>query len=187
MLRQEPDVIMIGEIRDLETARIAIQSALTGHLVLSTLHTNDSASAVTRLIDMGIEPYLVCSSVIGIMAQRLVRSICPKCKSPYEPSEEERLILSRSRLDCDGGAFCKGSGCQYCIDTGYRGRTGIFELMVVDDELRELVMANARSNLIKEAAVKNDMRTLHEDGMRRVFAGDTTIEEILRVTQDDTD
>ncbi len=185
ILRQDPDVIMIGEIRDLETARIAIQSALTGHLVLSTLHTNDSASAVTRLIDMGIEPYLVCSSVIGIMAQRLVRDICPKCKSPYEPSEEEHLILSRSRLNSDGGTFCRGSGCPHCIDTGYRGRTGIFELMVVDDELRELVMANARSNLIKEAAVKKDMRTLHEDGMRKVFAGDTTIEEVLRVTQDD--
>jgi len=185
ILRQDPDVIMVGEIRDLETARIAIQSALTGHLVLSTLHTNDSASAVTRLIDMGVEPYLVCSSVIGIMAQRLVRVICPKCKRPYAPSEEERLIFGNSQLNSDGSTLSRGLGCPYCINTGYRGRTGIFELMIVDDELRELVMANARSNLIKQAAVKKDMHTLREDGMRKVFAGDTTIEEVLRVTQDD--
>lgn len=185
ILRQDPDVIMIGEIRDLETARIAIQSALTGHLVLSTLHTNDSASAVTRLIDMGIEPYLVCSSVIAIMAQRLIRAICPTCKTSYTPGEEERLVFSSNRFTYGGHTLCKGLGCPDCMNTGYRGRTGIFELMVVDDELRELVMANARTNVIIQAAVKKGMHTLRDDGMRKVLAGDTTIEEVLRVTQDD--
>jgi len=185
ILRQDPDVIMVGEIRDLETARIAIQSALTGHLVLSTLHTNDAASAVTRLIDMGVEPYLVCSSVIGIMAQRLVRSICPECKISYTPSKEENLVIRNSQLKPDEYTLSRGSGCQYCINTGYRGRTGIFELMIIDDKLRELVMTNARSSLIKQAAMKKDMDTLFKDGMRKIFAGETTIEEVLRVTQDD--
>ncbi|MEJ2646950.1 MAG: type II secretion system ATPase GspE, partial [Sedimentisphaerales bacterium] len=184
ILRQDPDIIMIGEIRDLETARIAIQSALTGHLVLSTLHTNDSASAVTRLIDMGIEPYLVCSSVIGIMAQRLVRTICPECKEQYTPAEEDLLIFKNGKLKTELNTICKGSGCQNCIDTGYRGRTGIFELMILDDQIRELVMSNARSNLIKQAAVKENMNTLFEDGIKKVLAGKTTTEEVLRVTQD---
>jgi len=185
ILRQDPDIIMVGEIRDLETARIAIQSALTGHLVLSTLHTNDSASAIARLIDMGVEPYLVCSSIVAIMAQRLVRVICPKCKTQYMPSEEESLVFRQSQLKREGNTLYRGLGCPYCVNTGYRGRTGIFELMIVDDELRELVMANARSNLIKQAAVNKDMRTLCEDGMRKAFAGDTTAEEVLRVTQYD--
>ncbi len=185
ILRQDPDVIMIGEIRDLETARIAIQSALTGHLVLSTLHTNDSASAVTRLIDMGIEPYLVCSSVIGIMAQRLVRAICPECKTTHTPNEEEFIVLKNRELESERNLIYKGSGCRACLDTGYKGRTGIFELMVMDDRLKEMVMENARSHLIKQAAVKNNMKTLFEDGMRKVFTGETTIEEVLRVTQDD--
>ncbi|MBN1975466.1 MAG: type II secretion system ATPase GspE [Sedimentisphaerales bacterium] len=185
ILRQDPDIIMVGEIRDLETARIAIQSALTGHLVLSTLHTNDSASAVTRLIDMGIEPYLVCSSVIGIMAQRLVRAICPDCKKSYEPGEEELLVLKNGKIKSGKNTLYRGSGCVHCIDTGYRGRTGIFELMVIDDRLRELVMANAGSNKIKQAAIKNNMNTLFEDGINKVFTGQTTLEEVLRVTQDD--
>lgn len=185
ILRQDPDVVMVGEIRDLETARIAIQAALTGHLVLSTLHTNDSASAVTRLIDMGIEPFLVCSSVIAIMAQRLVRVICPKCKRPYTPNEKEQLVFNNERLMSDQNTLYNGSGCSYCVNTGYRGRTGVFELMVIDDEIRELIMANVRSNLIKQTAVKKNMSTLRQDGMRKVFAGDTTIEEVLRVTQDD--
>ena len=185
ILRQDPDVIMVGEIRDLETARIAIQSALTGHLVLSTLHTNDSASAVTRLIDMGIEPYLVCSSVIGIMAQRLVRAICPECKIKHTPNEEEIIVLNNHTFESGKNVLYKGSGCQFCLNTGYKGRTGIFELMIMTDQLRELVVENARSNLIKQAALKNNMKTLFEDGMRKVFAGETTIEEVLRVTQDD--
>jgi general secretion pathway protein E len=176
---------MIGEIRDLDTARIAIQSALTGHLVLSTLHTNDSASAVTRLIDMGIEPYLVCSSVIGIMAQRLVRSICPDCKIPYIPNEEELSVLNYNKLKQEINMIYKGSGCRTCINTGYKGRTGIFELMIMDDQIRDLVMANVRANQIKQAAVQNKMNTLFEDGMGKVLAGHTTIDEVLRVTQDD--
>lgn len=184
ILRQDPDVIMVGEIRDLETARIAIQAALTGHLVLSTLHTNDSASAITRLIDMGIEPYLVCSSVIGIMAQRLVRIICPECKVPYTPSKEE-LELFNSQSTYDKKDLYEGKGCSNCIGTGYVGREGIFELMTIDEELRESIMANARSNLIKQMAVKKGMYTLRQDGLRKVFAGETTIEEVLRIAQDE--
>ena len=176
---------MVGEIRDIETARIAIQSALTGHLVLSTLHTNDSASAITRLIDMGIEPYLVCSSVIGIMAQRLVRAICPDCKKTYKPNEEELIVLKKGKLESKKNKIYKGSGCSNCIHTGYKGRLGIFELMLIDDHIRELVMNNAGSNVIKQAAMQNNMNTLFEDGMKKVFDGLTTIEEVLRVTQDD--
>lgn len=185
ILRQDPDVIMVGEIRDIETARIAFQSALTGHLVLSTLHTNDSASAITRLIDMGVEPYLVCSSVTGIIAQRLVRSICSECKKAYTPGEEERLVFENIRLKPDMNTLYKGAGCRHCLNTGYRGRTGIFELMTMDDTLRDLVMANTRSNVIKLAAAKKGMDTLFEDGLKKVLAGETTVEEVLRVTQDD--
>ena len=185
ILRQDPDVIMVGEIRDLETAQIAIQAALTGHLVLSTLHTNDSASAVTRLIDMGIESYLVCSSVIGIMAQRLVRIICPECKVPYTPNEEEELQVFDTQSMNDKKELYIGKGCSNCIDTGYVGREGIFELMTIDDELRELIMANAGANVIKQMAIKKGMYTLRQDGLRKVFAGETTIEEVLRVAQDE--
>jgi type II secretory ATPase GspE/PulE/Tfp pilus assembly ATPase PilB-like protein len=185
ILRQDPDVVMIGEIRDLETARIAIQAALTGHLVVSTLHTNDSASAVTRLVDMGIEPYLVCSSLIAVMAQRLVRLVCPQCKRPYLPGKEERLALSVSRPLSDGKTFYKGAGCSCCSSTGYKGRSGIFELMVLDDELKELVITNARPDVIKQVSLRKGMHTLRQDGMRKVFDGDTTVEEVLRVTQDE--
>jgi general secretion pathway protein E len=183
ILRQDPDVIMVGEIRDLETAQIAIQAALTGHLVLSTLHTNDSASAITRLIDMGIEPYLVCSSVIGIMAQRLVRIICPECKAPYTPTEEE-LVVFDAQLQHSRENLYQGKGCSNCIGTGYVGREGIFELMTIDDEIRESIMANAGSNQIKQIAIKKGMFTLRQDGLRKAFAGDTTIKEVLRVAQD---
>jgi type II secretory ATPase GspE/PulE/Tfp pilus assembly ATPase PilB-like protein len=183
ILRQDPDVIMVGEIRDLETAQIAIQAALTGHLVLSTLHTNDSASAITRLIDMGIEPYLVCSSVIGIMAQRLVRIICPECKTPYIPSEEE-LELFDTQLHDYKEKLYQGKGCTNCIGTGYKGREGIFELMTIDDEIRESIMSNAGSNCIKQIAIKKGMFTLRQDGLRKAFAGNTTIKEVLRVAQD---
>ncbi len=185
ILRQDPDVIMVGEIRDLETAQIAIQAALTGHLVLSTLHTNDSASAITRLIDMGIESYLVCSSVIGIMAQRLVRIICPDCKVPYKPSEEE-LELFEAQLKFNKESLYRGTGCLNCINTGYVGREGIFELMTIDDEIRELIMANSGSNVIKQTAIKKGMFTLRQDGLRKALAGKTTIKEVLRVAQDAT-
>ncbi|MHC4587102.1 MAG: GspE/PulE family protein, partial [Planctomycetota bacterium] len=160
-----------------------IQAALTGHLVLSTLHTNDSASAITRLIDMGIEPYLVCSSVIGIMAQRLVRIICPQCKAPYTPSEEELEVFD-AQLQHRKESLYQGKGCPNCIGTGYMGREGIFELMAIDDEIRESIMANAGSNLIKQIAIKKGMFTLRQDGLRKAFSGETTIEEVLRVAQD---
>ena len=183
ILRQDPDVIMVGEIRDLETAQIAIQAALTGHLVLSTLHTNDSASAITRLIDMGIEPYLVCSAVIGIMAQRLVRVICPECKTPYTPSEEELEVFD-AQLQHRKENLYQGKGCSNCIGTGYMGREGIFELMTIDDEIRESIMANTGSNHIKQIAIKKGMLTLRQDGLRKAFTGITTIKEVLRVAQD---
>jgi len=181
ILRQDPDVIMIGEIRDIETAQIAIQASLTGHLVLSTLHTNDSASAVTRLIDMGIEPYLISSSVVAVMAQRLLRVICPDCKTPYEPSQKMIATLKTTQTT---GCFYKGRGCKSCIETGYLGRTGIFELLVVDDDIRELISRQCGSHIIKETVIKKGMTTLRDDGLQKALAGQTTLEEVYRVTQD---
>ena len=185
ILRQDPDVIMIGEIRDLETAEIAIQASLTGHLVLSTLHTNDSASAITRLIDMGIEPYLISSSVIAVMAQRLIRIICPQCKSPYGPQEQMISLWSeKEKASLVRGQFYKGAGCESCIQTGYMGRTGILELLVIDDDIKELTTKRAGSHVIKQVAVEKGMSTLREDGLRKAMAGETTLEEVCRVTQD---
>jgi general secretion pathway protein E len=184
ILRQDPDVIMVGEIRDLETAEIAIRAALTGHLVFSTLHTNDSASAITRLLDMGIEPYLVSSSVVAIMAQRLVRVVCPECKEPYSPSPEVLHLLGGDALR-PGGQPHRGRGCSNCINTGYRGRTGLFELLLVDDEIRELITTRVAANLIKQGAVSAGMRTLRDDGIQKALAGETTVEEVIRVSQDD--
>ncbi|HUI28495.1 MAG TPA: type II secretion system ATPase GspE, partial [Candidatus Kryptonia bacterium] len=186
VLRQDPDVIMVGEIRDSETAEIAIQAALTGHLVLSTLHTNDSFGAMTRLLDMGIEPFLVSSSVIGVMAQRLVRRVCPECREPYTPTVEELRELG-VRADRIAGRtiYRVGPGCPPCKQTGYRGRTGIHELLVVDDEIRNLVMKNADSAAIRREATGRGMDTLRQDGADKVLNGITTIEEILRVTQED--
>ena len=185
ILRQDPDIIMIGEIRDLETAEIAIQASLTGHLVLSTLHTNDSASAITRLIDMGIEPYLISSSVIAAMAQRLIRVICPSCKSPYGPQEQMFSLLSeKEKASLVHGQFYKGAGCESCIQTGYIGRTGILELLVIDDDIKELTTKRDGSHVIKQVAVEKGMSTLREDGMRKALAGETTLEEVYRVTQD---
>jgi general secretion pathway protein E len=185
ILRQDPDVIMIGEIRDLETAEIAIQASLTGHLVLSTLHTNDSASAITRLIDMGIEPYLISSSVIAVMAQRLIRVVCPQCKSPYGPQEQMISLWSeKEKASLVRGQFYKGLGCESCLNTGYRGRTGIFELLFIDDDIKDLTTKRAGSHVIKQVAVEKGMSTLREDGLRKVLAGETTLEEVCRVTQD---
>ncbi|MBN1663816.1 MAG: type II secretion system ATPase GspE [Deltaproteobacteria bacterium] len=183
IVRQDPDVILVGEIRDRETAEIAIQSSLTGHLVFSTLHTNDAASAVTRLIDMGIEPFLVTSSVIAIVAQRLVRVLCPKCKEVHIPDDEslENIGIHRDTLR-DHAIFMK-KGCQACMNTGYRGRTAIFEVMIIDERLKRLILKTSDSNQINDEAVRQGMRTLHEDGVRKVLAGDTTIEEVLRVTR----
>jgi general secretion pathway protein E len=186
ILRQDPDVIMVGEIRDLETAEIAIQAALTGHLVFSTLHTNDSFGSITRLLDMGIEPFLVSSSVIAVMAQRLVRRLCASCRAPYQPTREELEELGITPQRMLGKTVYKpGEGCVQCKRTGYRGRTGIHELLVVDDEVRTLVMKSADAATIRRAATARGMNTLREDGADKVVEGLTSIEEILRVTQED--
>lgn len=184
ILRQDPDVIMIGEIRDLETAEIAIQASLTGHLVLSTLHTNDAASAVTRLTEMGIEPYLISSSVIGVMAQRLVRLICPECKRPYQPHDLSAVEAELRRIESGPIQLYQGKGCEACLDTGYKGRTAIFELLLMDDEIKDLVIQRRGAHLIKQAALAKGMIALREDGLRRALAGTTTLREVYRVTQD---
>lgn len=184
MLRQAPDIIMVGEIRDLETAEIAVQSALTGHLILSTLHTNDASSAVTRLVDMGIKPYLVASTVQGILAQRLVRTICPSCRQSYKPSQEEIEILSLTSDALKDFELYRGKGCSMCNNTGFKGRMGIFELLVMNDKIRELVLENVSSTEICHKAKEFGMRVLKEDGIEKVKMGYTTIEEVLRVTQD---
>ncbi|MBW1857949.1 MAG: Flp pilus assembly complex ATPase component TadA, partial [Deltaproteobacteria bacterium] len=173
----------VGEIRDLETAEIAIQAALTGHLVFSTLHTNDSASAVTRLIDMGIEPFLVTSSVIGILAQRLVRNVCNECKEEYIPDEESLENIGITPEMSSGKKIYKGKGCQDCLNTGYKGRTGIFEFMILDDAIKSLILKTSDSNAIKRKAVNQGMVTLRQDGALKVLNGITTVEEILRITQ----
>jgi len=183
IVRQDPDVILVGEIRDLETAEIAIQSALTGHLVFSTLHTNDAASAVTRLIDMGIEPFLVTSSVIAILAQRLVRVICNSCKEEYTPDEESILSVGITPEMAQGKKFYRGRGCPSCLNTGYKGRTGVFELMILDDTIKNLILKTSDANAIKRRAVKQGMVTLRQDGAQKVFDGISTIEEVFRVTQ----
>ena len=183
IVRQDPDVILVGEIRDLETAEIAIQAALTGHLVFSTLHTNDSASAVTRLIDMGIEPFLVTSSVIAILAQRLVRNVCNECKEEYLPDEESLENIGITPEMSSGKKIYRGKGCQSCLNTGYRGRTGIFELMILDDPIKSLILKTSDSNAIKHKAVEQGLITLRQDGALKVLNGITTVEEIFRVTQ----
>jgi len=186
ILRQDPDVIMVGEIRDGETAEIAIQAALTGHLVFSTLHTNDSASAVTRLVEMGTEPFLVSSSVLGVMAQRLLRRVCDQCRRVMRPTAEMLDEIGLTAEQVAGRTlYASGAGCDACKQTGYRGRTGIHELLVVDDEIRALIMKNADASAIRRAAVDAGMVTLREDGATKVLAGETTLEEVLRVTQED--
>lgn len=184
ILRQDPDVILVGEIRDHETAEMAIQASLTGHLVFATLHTNDSAGALTRLVNMGIEPFLVTSSTIAIMAQRLVRRICPECKEAYTPDPDSLRDLGVTG-DALGNVVHRGKGCERCQGRGYFGRTGIFELLVMTPHVQELTLKGVDSNLIKREAMKHGMRTLREDGAAKVGLGMTTIEEILRVTRDD--
>ncbi|MBD0316693.1 MAG: Flp pilus assembly complex ATPase component TadA, partial [Nitrospiraceae bacterium] len=167
--------------RDRETAEIAIHASLTGHLVFSTLHTNDAASAATRLIDMGIEPFLVASSVVAVLAQRLLRKICPDCKTPYEAGPDE---LSRLELTTTSPVtLYRGAGCAACSQTGYRGRTGIFELLILDDEVRRLIGTKADSSLIKQAAIAKGMVTLKQEGAEKVLLGQTTLEEVMRITQ----
>jgi general secretion pathway protein E len=183
IVRQDPDVILVGEIRDLETAEVAIQSALTGHLVFSTLHTNDSASAVTRLIDMGIEPFLVSSSVMAILAQRLVRVVCDECKETYVADEESLDSIGITPEMAAGRNIYRGLGCSSCLNTGYRGRTGIFELMILDDSIKNLILRTSDANAIKRQAIDQGMLSLRQDGAQKVLDGITTIEEVFRVTQ----
>jgi len=183
ILRHDPDVVLVGEIRDLETAEIAVQASLTGHLVFSTLHTNDAPSAATRLVDMGLEPYLVASSVEVIVAQRLVRLICPKCKAEVPQAETDLLRSEYGKLVPP--VLYKGRGCRNCQNTGYRGRTGIFELMLCNDEVRSLVLERAPSHEIRKVAIKDGMRNLREDGWRLVAEGRTTIEGVFRNTKDE--
>ena len=179
ILRQDPDIILVGEIRDSETAEMAIRSALTGHLVFSTLHTNDSAGAIPRLLDMGMEPFLISSSLIGVMAQRLIRLICRNCKEPVEPEEE---ILEQLNIERDGHRFFQGKGCKECNHTGYKGRFALFEILSISPEIKKLINERAESNLIKKAACKEGMTTLFQDALHRAFQGETTLEEVLRVT-----
>lgn len=187
ILRQAPNIIMIGEIRDLETATIAINASLTGHLVFSTLHTNDAPSAVTRLIDIGVKPFLVASSTRAIMAQRLVRRVCRKCAAPYVPTDYELKALNIDPQTAQTATFMKGRGCADCNKTGYRGRFGIFEIFVVDDEVRKLIYEKAPASVLRQRAREMGMRTLREDGTRKVLAGLTTPEEVIRATVGDID
>ena len=185
IVRQDPDVILIGEIRDAETAEIAIHSALTGHLVLTTLHTNDAPSAITRLIDMGIEDYLLSSTIIGILAQRLVRVACPFCQEPYSPSPAVLREMKLTSADLSGHKISEVKGCEKCSNTGYWGRSGIFEFLKITDDIQRLILGKKDSNIIKEAARKKGLRTLREDGWLKVKQGITTISEVLRVTQEE--
>ena len=181
-LRQDPDIIMVGEVRDLETAQISIQASLTGHLVLSTLHTNDSPGAVTRLIDMGVEPFLISSTLMAVLGQRLVRTICKNCRTPFEPTEAQLAMLNLSPHDLGDKVFYYGRGCAACNDTGYKGRKGIFELLVINDALRSLINERAPTVVLRQKAIELGMVTLREDGLRSIFDGDTTIEEVVKYT-----
>ncbi len=181
-LRQDPDIIMVGEIRDLETAQISIQASLTGHLVLSTLHTNDSAGAVTRLIDMGVEPFLIASSLEAVLAQRLVRRVCTQCKTSYEPAPELLAQLSVKRESVGDRQFYYGKGCPVCTQTGYRGRLGIYEWLRMTEAVRDLIVQRSPTLVIRQKALEQGMRTLRDDGLRSIFDGHTTIEEIIKYT-----
>lgn len=181
MLRQDPDIAMVGEIRDGETATIATEAALTGHLVLSTLHTNDAPGALTRMVDMNIEPFLIASSVIGVLAQRLVRVVCPKCKEQYQPPRD---AIKRLGIDVDGDTrvtFYRGKGCDHCRGNGYRGRLGVYELMIMNDRIRDLVLQKCSSHVIREVAIESGMKTLKDDAIAKILLGQTTLEECLRV------
>jgi type IV pilus assembly protein PilB len=181
-LRQDPDIIMVGEMRDLETAQISIQASLTGHLVMSTLHTNDAPGAVTRMIDMGVEPFLISSTLVAFIGQRLVRTICKNCRTPFEPTETQLALLNLSPHDLGEKAFYYGRGCSVCNDTGYRGRKGIFELLTINDPIRALINERAPTVVMRQKAVELGMITLREDGLRSIFDGDTTIEEVVKYT-----
>ena len=186
ILRQDPDVVMVGEIRDLETAEIAAQASLTGHIVFTTLHTNDAPSSIARLLDLGIEPFLITATLEGIIAQRLVRRICNKCKTTYEPTEAQLMELGLTPDKLNGKKFHYGRGCSRCNNTGYRGRIALFEIMVFNDELRELVMEQASTNLLRKAAQKAGMRLLRDNGLAAIYDGVTTIDEVVKETISET-
>ena len=182
IVRQDPDVIMVGEIRDAETAEIAIQAALTGHLVFSTLHTNDAAGAVSRLLEMGVEDYLLASSLLGVLAQRLVRKVCAKCR---RPAEVTAAVMREIGGNGAAAEVYEGEGCDDCARTGYRGRSGIFEILLVNDVIRPLILKRSSADIIKDASVQQGMRTLREDGWQKVRTGVTTVAEVVRVTQEE--
>jgi type IV pilus assembly protein PilB len=181
-LRQDPDIILVGEVRDLETAQIAVQASLTGHLVFTTVHTTDAPSTIARLLDLGLEPFLITATLEAIVAQRLVRRICTNCKTGYRPTEEQLLELNLKPEDIGDRVFYYGKGCDYCNNTGYRGRLGIFETMVLDDELREMIMQRASTALLRREAIKRGMRALRETGLLAIYDGTTTLDEIVKET-----
>jgi type IV pilus assembly protein PilB len=181
-LRQDPDRIMVGETRDIETAQIAIQAALTGHLVFTTLHTNDAPGAVTRLMDMGVEPFLISAALEGVLGQRLIRKICQNCRTPYEPSETVLGQLGISPHEIGDKNFYFGRGCEVCNFTGYKGRKGIYELLHISDPIREMINERAPGVVLKQKAIELGMTTLREDGLRSIYEGETTIEEVLKYT-----
>ncbi len=185
ILRQDPDVIMVGEIRDSETAKIAVQAALTGHLVFSTLHTNDSSGALARLVEMGVEPFLAASALVGVLAQRLVRTVCPHCRNSYQPDEKLLAELFDGTGVPKQATFYRGRGCSHCMEVGYLGRTGLYELLEVTDPIRQLITSNADAATIRQHALKSGLRTLRQAGLVKVLAGQTTVEEVLRVTQEE--
>ena len=184
ILRQDPDIIMIGEIRDLETAQIAVQASLTGHLVLATLHTNDAVGAVTRLVDMGVEPFLVASSLLGVLAQRLVRKLCPHCRKQHLPDEAELKLLEVTPRAGKAPSIFTPVGCTVCSSTGYQGRTGIYELLTIDESLRSLIHDGAAEGKLRDYARARGMQTIRQDGLRWVLKGETSLEEVLRVTRE---
>jgi type IV pilus assembly protein PilB len=187
MLRQAPNIIMIGEIRDAETANIAINASLTGHLVFSTLHTNDAPGAVARLVDIGVQPFLVSSAVRAIVAQRLVRKLCPNCREPYEPNEAEMESLGLDYTQLSEATVMKGVGCDACKHKGYKGRAGIFEIFVIDDEIRHMVNQRATTLELRKRAREMGMRTLREDGIRKVLSGMTSADEVISATMGDAE
>jgi type IV pilus assembly protein PilB len=182
MLRQDPDTVLVGEIRDKETAEISVQASLTGHLVFSTLHTNDAPSAIARLLDLGLEPFLVTATLEGIVAQRLCRKICNNCKEEYQPSEEQLMELELRPDDVVGKTFYYGKGCETCNNTGYKGRIGIYEIMLFDDDLRDMIIKHASTQVLRMEARKRGMRTLRQSGLLAIYDGITTIEEVVRET-----
>ena len=181
-LRQDPDRILVGEIRDFETAQIAIEASLTGHFVFSTLHTNDAASTVTRLMDMGVEPFLIASSLAGVLGQRLIRRVCPQCKTFYTPTDDDLDRLNLERAQVGDRKFCYGRGCELCNNTGYKGRKALTELMVINEELRDMIAASTPANQLRDKACQLGMRMLRDDGLLAIYNGETTVDEVVRYT-----